>query len=271
MDRPHTLPLYAFCQLNLTRSLVSRTLGLVALFSLSGCVTPQPTAHPLAVFYLDYALFPQGYFNSGFLDAGSIYIYDGNADTAERPIVRKIIPVYDATLWNTPSPLSQTMTATAGGGLSADASVINPAWQLAIKASVLRQTTLDLQNGKKYELRDPAAYATKSINDPNAIGEFSGYADKSRYTLLVLDSYVDGSMALSAGLDPKSNQLTVTIAGKAPISVDVSDLKKVSTNGSKILIGFKSYRIHKNPGGSLELSEDRRQHVWSDSLKASQL
>jgi hypothetical protein len=271
MDRLRTLPLPPFCRANLARSLVSGTLGLVTLLSLSGCVTPQPAAHPLAVFYLDYSLFPQGYLNSGFLDAGSLYIYDNSADTGERPIVRKITPVYDASVWTTPSPLSQTMTASAGGGLSADASVINPAWQLAIKAYVLKQTSLDLENGKKYELRDPATYVTKAINDPNEIGEFSGYADKSRYTLLVVDSYIDGSMTLSAGLDPNSNQLSVKIAGKVPISVDISDLKKMSTTGSKILIGFKSYRIHKNANGSLELSEDRRQHVWSDPLKASQL
>jgi hypothetical protein len=230
-----------------------------------------PTPHPLATFYLDYALFPQGYFNSGILDAGSIFIYDSYGETrGQKPIVRKITPAFDRSIWNTPSPLTQTMTATAGGSLKADASVINPAWQLAIKASVLRQTTLDLEDGKKFELRDPAAFVTKVINDPTEVGEFRGYANGSRFTLLLVDSYVDGKMTVSAGIDPNSNQLTVTIAGKQPISVDVNDLKKVSTSGSKILVGFKTYTIQKNPDGSLDVREDRRNRIWSDLLTKSQ-
>jgi hypothetical protein len=140
-----------------------------------------------------------------------------------------------STDWDTPSLVSQAMTATQGGSLQADPSVINPARQVAIKASVFRETILDLENGKKFELLDPASVI---------------------YTT-------------NAGADPKSNRLTVTVLGKQPISVDVSNLHSVSSKGSKILVGLETYTIRCSSNGSLEPIEDRRNRPWSDLLTKS--
>jgi hypothetical protein len=245
--------------------------ALVCCVAVSACVsTSHSNGHPLAIFYLDYARFPQGYFNSGLLDAGGIYVYDAYAENrGEKPIVRKLTPHIESAAWNSPSSISQTMTATAGGSLQVDPSVISPTWQLGLKASVLRETKLDLQDGKKYELKDPASTITKVVNDPQYKGEFSGYRNASRYTVLIVDSFVDGKITVSAGISPKSNQIAVTVKGKQPIAVDISNLHSAMSNGAKILVGFKTYTLKRDTDGTLDVVEDRRDRAWSDLLTKS--
>lgn len=256
---------------NLRQSLYLWFVAFLPLVVPPACVSPsRPATHPLATFYLYYAAFPQGYFNSGLLDAGGIYVYYADAEKrGQKPIIRRLTPQLDASAWNAPSAISQRMTATAGGSLLVDPSVINPAWQFAIKAGVLRETTLDLREGKKYELRDPDSLITSLINDPKYIGQFRGYTDASRYTILVVDSYVDGKITVSAGAAPKSNRISVTVLGKQPVVVDVSNLHFVDSSGPKILVGFKTYILRGNADGSLDVAEDRRSRPWSEALTKS--
>jgi hypothetical protein len=232
---------------------------------------PGSRAHPLATFYLDYAQFDQGYFNSGLLEGGSILIFYADAQSqGKKPLVIKIVPALDASMWTTPEPLTQKMTAQAGGSLQVDPSVIDKTWQAGIKASVLRETTLDLEDAKKYQLRDPARVLTDVINDSKYVGEFRGYTNAARYTILFVDSYVDASQfTVSAGEDPKANRISVTWFGKQPVSVDISNLHSVEAKGSKLLFGLKTYTLKKNEDGALDVVEDRRNRVWSDAFAAS--
>jgi hypothetical protein len=197
-------------------------------------------------------------------------IYDSEAQSrSEKSIVRKLSPDIDKTEWNSPGEISQTMNAASGGNLEVHPSVINRAWRVALQASILRQTTFYLQSGNKVALKNPDSLITRITNDPRYKGQFAGYSSLSRYALFIVDSYVDGKMSVVVGLDPKSNQLAVSVLEKKPVLVDRTDAHSITSYSSQVLLSLKISSIKQDNEHWLTIAEDRRDRDWSKTLARS--